>query len=434
MNTPVYVGLDLGTSGCRAIAVDPAGTPVAEARAVYPAPIPIRDDAIEQDPAHWLTAATAALQDLASVLNRRPVAALAVDGTSGTVLAADADGTPLGPALMYNDRRARDQAERITGAAPANSAAHGIASGLAKALWLGEHTPALPADWRLMHQADWLAHRLGADPGISDTNNALKTGYDPILGDWPQWLEPLLPRRHLPRVLAPGTPIGTMDGGVQRQLGLVAATGWITLVAGTSDSTAAVLATGAGEPGDAVTSLGSTLVLKVLSKEPVFAPEYGVYSQPLGELWLAGGGSNSGGSVLRQHFSDRELDRLSATMDPTRPTGLDYYPLPAPGERFPVNDPRLAPRLTPVPTDRQRFLQGLLEGMARIEKRGYELLRDLGAPWPRRLYSVGGGAGNPAWTAIRRRLLAVPMLPPRHREAAYGAALLARDGAQKVQR
>ena len=197
---------------------------------------------------------------------------------------------------------------------------------------------------------------------------------------------------------------------------------------GTTDSTAAIFATGAQQVGDAVTSLGSTLVCKVISDTPVFAAEYGIYSQPFGDNWLVGGASNSGGAVLRQYFTDTQMQQLSEYIDPVQATGLDYYPLPATGERFPVNDPALEPRMTPRPADDAIFFQGLLEGIARIEYNGYRLLHELGAPYPASVRSVGGGAKNPAWTRIRSRLLNTSMYDPDHTEAAYGSALLARQG------
>ncbi|MCL5669676.1 MAG: FGGY-family carbohydrate kinase, partial [Gammaproteobacteria bacterium] len=185
---------------------------------------------------------------------------------------------------------------------------------------------------------------------------------------------------------------------------------------------------GARLPGEAVTSLGSTLVMKVLSEQPIFAPQYGVYSHRLGKLWLAGAGSNSGGAVLQHYFTAQQMQAMTARLQPGHPTGLDYYPLLVPGERFPVNDPHLAPRLAPRPADDAQFFQGMLEGMARIERQAYERLAGLGAPYPVSIRSVGGGAQNEAWTKIRSRLLQVPLPNPAHTEAAYGAALLARDG------
>jgi sugar (pentulose or hexulose) kinase len=177
--------------------------------------------------------------------------------------------------------------------------------------------------------------------------------------------------------------------------------------------------------GDAVTSLGSTLVLKILSPEPIQSARHGVYSHRLGDAWLVGGASNSGGAVLRRFFDNATLRRLSEQIDPNRDSGLDYYPLPAIGERFPVHAPDLAPRLDPRPADDAHFLHGLLEGIARIERDGYRLLTSLGAPTPRRVLSTGGGAANPAWTALRGRLLGVEVVPARDTEAAEGAAELA---------
>jgi len=121
------------------------------------------------------------------------------------------------------------------------------------------------------------------------------------------------------------------------------------LHAGTTDSIAAFLAAGVTQSGAAVTSLGSTLVLKLLSDTRVESTEHGVYSHWFGARWLAGGASNAGGTVLRRFFDDRTLATLSATINPSVASPLDYMPLLRPGERFPINDPTLAPRLTPRP-------------------------------------------------------------------------------------
>ena len=199
------------------------------------------------------------------------------------------------------------------------------------------------------------------------------------------------------------------------------------LRAGTTDSTAAVIATGARDVGDAVTSLGSTLVMKVISDKPIFDSASGIYSQPLGSLWLVGGGSNSGGAVLRQFFTDQQMQAMSQGLDPQNDTGLQYYPLNKMGERFPINDPQLAPHLSPRPQDEVTFFQGLLEGMARIEYNAYQRLQELGAPYPKRVFSVGGGASNEKWMQIRQRYLQTDMHPFQQRSAAYGSALLARQ-------
>jgi len=232
----------------------------------------------------------------------------------------------------------------------------------------------------------------------------------------------------LPQPVAPGAPLATVSRQRARYLGINPG---CRVRAGTTDSIAAFLAAGVSHSGDAVTSLGSTLVLKLLSDTRVESTAHGVYSHWYGSRWLAGGASNAGGTVLRQFFDDRRLAALSEKIDPTVASPLDYLPLPRAGERFPLNDPTLAPRLAPRPADDAEFLHGLLESLARIEAQGYSLLSALGATPVRRVETAGGGAHNPVWARIRQRVIGVPVARATHTEAAYGAALLARDGQQR---
>ncbi len=417
----LYIGIDLGTSGCRAIAIDDAGAVAGEARTDLPDPVR-RGAGVEQDPAEWWQAVDWTLRDLLTRVPARAVKSISVDGTSGSVLLTDPEGRPCSPALMYNDNRALDEAARIAASAPAESAAHGTGSGLAKLLWLLARTDGGTA--RAATQSDWIATRLTGQAGISDENSVLKLGWDPVARRWPEWLHLLgLEEHRLPRVVVPGTALGPLHPELAAHWGLPGET---LITAGTTDSTAAILATGAHVVGDGITSLGSTLVTKVIADRPIFAPAFGVYSQPLGDKWLVGGGSNSGGAVLKHFFTAQQMAELSQYIDPEQSSGLDYYPLLQPGERFPVNDPEHAPRLEPRPADNVRFFQGLLEGIAAIELAAYRKLQELGAPFPTRLFSAGGGAANPIWERIRGRLMGVPMVKPVHSEAAYGAALLAR--------
>jgi len=328
---------------------------------------------------------------------------------------------PLAPALMYNDTRAREAAQQVAAVAPQDCAAHGASASLAKLLWLLQ-LPAARQARHALHQADWILGRLRGNFGNSDENNALKLGYDPGERRWPNWLAGLpLPATLLPEVVPAGKDTGCIDPAMAGHFGLSPAT---RIISGTTDSTAGFIATGAVR-GEAVTTLGSTLVLKVRSDTPVFAPENGIYSHRLDDDWLVGGASNSGGAVLRQYFTDAEIAQLTRQLQPGQPTGLDYYPLPARGERFPVNNPELEPLLAPRPPEDARFFQGILEGIARIEVMGYRRLAELGAPWPTRVISTGGGAVNSAWRTIRSQSLGIPVVAADQQEAAYGTALLA---------
>ncbi|MEK6748249.1 MAG: FGGY-family carbohydrate kinase [Pseudomonadota bacterium] len=415
-----YLGIDLGTSGCRAIIIDEAESVVAQSAASLPASI-VQGLHVTQDPSAWWAALTLALSQLAAQADLKQVAALSIDGTSGSLLAVDAQGEPMGPALMYDDSGCVLEADQIALYAPMESPARGRTSGLAKWLWLKKHYPKS----RIIHQADWLAARLGAKFMTSDENNALKTGYDPVSRAWPRWLENLVDINELLCIVPPGTYLGICESPQARVLRLNPDT---LVMAGTTDSVAAFIASGAQEIGDAVTSLGSTLTIKLISASPVYAAEFGVYSHRLGDLWLVGGASNTGGAALLPFFSVAEMEALSAHLKPDEPTGLDYYPLTKPGERFPIADPTLAPRLTPRPAQDTEFFQGLLESIARIEAQGYARLAQLGATPVRTLRTLGGGARNTAWSRIRSRLLQVPMPQAMHLDAAYGSALLAKRG------
>ena len=208
---------------------------------------------------------------------------------------------------------------------------------------------------------------------------------------------------------------------VAAELGLSRA---VRIHVGTTDSIAGFVAAAPLQIGCAVTSLGSTLAVKLLSDRRIDAPEIGLYAHKLGDAWLVGGASNTGGRVLLNFFSPEELETLSARIDPQASSDLDYYPLLLPGERFPINDPELAPRLTPRPADDAAFLHGLLDSIARIEARCYAAMRELGAPEVTWLATAGGGAANTTWTAIRQRYADAPIRAADHVEAAVGTAKL----------
>ncbi len=332
----VVIGIDLGTSGCRAVAVDASGAILVEARRPLPRPLTPADGWVEQDPEPWWEAVRGLLGEIAAELPgvrdkakaRTKIGALCVDGTSGTLLLADRNGRPLTAALLYNDRRALEAAAAVDNLAPPDSAARGPSSSLSKLIHLAQGLSGggtLPAETLALHQADWIAGRLTGRFGWSDWNNALKLGYDPERLAWPDWVLGVIPAAvRLPLVLAPGAELGPLDPGLAAELGLDPGA---RVLAGTTDSTAAVIAAGAHGPGDAVTCLGSTLVLKMVSERPLTASRYGIYSHRLGDLWLVGGASNSGGAVLRQFFSDAESRGTLRAHRPRAPEWARLLPL-----------------------------------------------------------------------------------------------------------
>jgi len=411
-----FLGLDFGSSGARACVIDANGVIHHAATARYPA----------QDsptPLAWREALLALLGNIPAAITRQ-LARIAIDGTSGTVLLCDTNLRPIYAALPYDDSRAQAEAQELCTIAPPGHTVCAATSGLAKFLWLTQHAKISEATY-FLHQADWLAALLTGQGGTSDYHNALKTGYDAADLCWPPWVLELPHSHLLPQVVAPGTPLAPILPAISQHFGINPA---CTICAGTTDSIAAFIAAGPDKPGEAVTSLGTTTVLKLLSEKRVEAAEFGVYSHRYGDLWLAGGASNAGGGTLSLLFPETQLAALSQQIDAAADSPLDYYPLIRPGERFPINDPALPPRISPRPVDDKAFLHGLLQGLATIEAAGYAKLVELGAPALHAVTTCGGGARNPAWLQIRQRLLAVPVKVASHTEAAYGAALLAMRG------
>lgn len=428
---PVFLGIDVGTSGVRGSCIDLNNREIASHQLKLEAPIH-KGNCFIQNPEIWEKALYELISTLGQQIKPDEITALSIDGTSSTVLLCDHSGHPLGPALMYNDQSCATEANSISHLIPADSAAHGASASLAKAIHLlNQHPDATENNTHICHQADWLAGNLSGRYDISDSNNCLKLGYDVINDCWPEWMAELkIPANSLPTVLPAGSIIGPILKDKARTLGINTN---CQIITGTTDSIAAFIATGAKEIGDAVTSLGSSLVLKIVSDKPVYAAEYGLYSHKLGNKWLAGGASNSGGQVLLQYFNQQQLDTMTPQLKPDVPTGLNYYPLPFTGERFPRNDPAMQPQLSPRPDEDLLFFQGMLEGIANIEAEGYQQLVKQGAPAAKRILTTGGGSQNQPWNQIRQQKLNVTVNTAEHSEASYGAALLAKQGYMNAQ-
>ena len=409
----IYIGVDLGTSGYRGVAIDQHQQLVA----IYhqAATETGKEQTAE---AQWLTVKQV-ISQIIKKCNGRTIEAISVDASSGSVMMTNQNGRPITPMLMYDDDRSLEQSKKISQYAPLQSGCHGSTSGLAKLCYFQQQ--GLQVESLLVHQADWINFNLGAPLGITDENNALKSGYDPIERSWPNWISKVTNTKHLPKVVPVGEKIGQLSKELCIQFKL---DNRPDIIAGTTDSIAALISTGISQVGQAVTSLGSTLVVKLISEQPIFVPEQGIYSHRLANLWLVGGASNTGGKVLRHFFEDKKLRQLSKQIDITAPT-IDYYPLLSAGERFPINDPKLKPNITPRPKSDVAFLHSLLQSIANIEHLAYKRLVEAGTVRPSVIYTTGGGSTNTVWQQIRQQTLKVPVLTPEHTQAAYGSALIA---------
>jgi sugar (pentulose or hexulose) kinase len=438
----LVVGVDMATAEVRAVAADGGGAVRAEASAPLPPPVSPAPGHVEQDASAWWPAVAVALSSLTARLGDEAgtIAAVTVASTSGTVVALDAAGEPIGPALLYSDQRAVAQAEAAQAAAGPRWAALGLrvqpSFGLPKWAWLLASTTATAtatAPAALAHQCDVVVARLtGAARPPTDWSHALKSGYDPERGEWvAEALAALdIPTHLLPEVRRPTEVLGAVTPGAAGATGVPAG---CPVRAGMTDACAAQLAAGAGEPGAYVSVLGSTLVLKGAADRPVADPTGAVYSHrhPDG-WWLPGGASNTGGGALRAAFPGADLaalDREAADHGPARAVA---YPLAGRGERFPFVAPEAEGFVEAGDTgggeggvDRYR---AMLEGVAFVERLGYERLAALGAPARPPVAACGGGSGSRVWTRIRATVLGHPLVEKPAATTALGAAILAAAG------
>ncbi len=423
------LGVDLGSSGLRLAVVpnardaaNPASDPIEERQGAYPACF--------EDPEGWRQGLIALVRSLPPAV-RQGISAIALDGTSGTLLLCHPDGrlpaAPLDRALPYHLAcpEQTDAARVLLGERsmeldhPAASASGSLTRALrllAMARDAGLSPPLL-----LRHQADWLMGWLLNDWRWGEEGNNIRLGWDLVAGQWLGSIGRAPWHGALPSIRPSGTVLGRMAPPAAAALGLGE---HCLVVAGSTDANAAVLAADPGEH-DGISVLGTTLVLKQFVPAPVSGA--GISCHRVAGRWLAGGASNAGAGILRRFFDDARIVELSRQIDPSRPTGLELRPLPRTGDRFPVDDPWLEPILEPRPVSDARYLQALLEGLTAIEVAGWQRLRRLGAPPLQRVISLGGGARNPQWRALRQRALGLPVLNRPQLSAALGMALLARE-------
>ncbi|MEX1316305.1 MAG: FGGY-family carbohydrate kinase [Synechococcaceae cyanobacterium] len=413
------LGVDLGSSGLRLALVNGEGTELAEASGTYPAAF--------VQPQGWREGLITLCRALPADQRRR-VGAIALAGTSGTLLVCRGDGSlPAGihrgvniaEALPYH--LACPEQAAAAAAIAAGGPASSASGSLARALRLLEAAHAIDPGkpWLLRHQADWLMGWLLGDWRWGEEGNNLRLGWDPQQQCWAGQIAAQPWSCALPAIRASGEVLGRITTAAAAALDLPPG---CQVVAGSTDANAAVLA---AEPGDhdGVSVLGTTLVLKQWCAQPIRGP--GVSCHRVAGRWLVGGASNAGAGVLRRYFSDQQLAELSRQIDPATRSGLALRPLPGRGERFPVDDPDLEPVLGPRPVSDVLFLQGLLEGLAEIERAGWARLRQLGAPAVQRVISLGGGARNPQWRTIREQHLGRTVLNRPRLSAAQGMARLA---------
>ncbi|MDQ2662310.1 MAG: FGGY family carbohydrate kinase [Actinomycetota bacterium] len=431
MSEPAWLGIDLGTQSVRAVVLDDEGRTLASGAA------PLRStrygERHEQDSETWWAAVVTVLRDVTA---RLPVGieirALAVSGTSGTVVPVDPiTGRTTAAAVMYDDRRGAPYLEQVAsvGAGLWRRLGYRMQASWALPKLLGMlEEGAFSTSSVVAHQPDVITSRLTGRRMPSDLSSALKSGADLDAVEWPVAVfgELGLEVERMPQLVPSGTRIGDVSIAAARETGLPAG---CAIIAGMTDGCAAQIAAGALAPGAWNSVLGTTLVLKGVSHDRLVDPSGAVYSHraPFDDGWYPGGASSTGAGAIRAWLPGRDLDALSASFDRDAPAPV-AYPLAGPGERFPFVSADAKAFMPDADRDASVF-SAILHGVAYVERLAFDLLAATGYEIGGPVLFTGGGARNPVWTQLRADVLGRPVQLPEHAEGAAGMAVLAAAGA-----
>jgi sugar (pentulose or hexulose) kinase len=382
----------------------------------------------EQDPHEWWNGVCQTLRAVLAQLKLKAsplfVSGIVVASTSGSLLLADRHGDPVRPAILYDDARGSAIAGRLRHNLPSQDVQYNSSYSVIKAAWVQREEPAV---WervsRLLHPADWLTGKFTGLFDTTDFSNALKLGFDSEHQAWGQAVSLLkLPLEIFPRVVRPGTQVGRVSALAAEATGLEAG---IPVLAGTTDGMASLIASGARNPHDANTTLGTTIVWKVLSKtKPRLAEGTYCHRHPA-DIWAPGAASNSGPGSLRPggaSLPPAELDRLAAEH---LPSSHLCYMLPAKGERFPFLNPQAVTFFEGTASTPGQSYAAQLQSLAFIERWGYERLRECGVTAGHEIYSTGSAAASPVLSQLRAQVLQRRVLRCLYPASAFGAAILA---------
>tara|TARA_Y100001968_G_scaffold136503_1_gene124634 strand:- start:82227 stop:83465 length:1239 start_codon:yes stop_codon:yes gene_type:complete len=400
---PLALGIDLGTSGTRIAIINLKKELIYTDSLDYPNNLEESED--------WIYCCKKLINNIPLKIKNK-LCACSIDGTSGTLIACEKQGNTICKAIPYY--RNYDNQKDFISSFMNQSVQYNLSS-LGRALHLSNQ---FGPNILFRHQADWVSGWLTNDWSKGEEGNNIKLGWDLINKCWPISFSTQKWNKGLPNIIFSGEIFNKIDLNRARELDLPKD---LLIVAGTTDSNAAVLAANPSDE-EGITVLGSTIVLKKFSDHPIYGA--GITNHLVSGRWLCGGASNAGGAVLKNFFNPEEIEELSNQINPDYKTGLRLRPLPFKGERFPIDDPYLEPVLTPRPTSDALYLQALLEGLAEIELKGWEKLRELGMTPPKKIISIGAGAKNLIWKKIREKIIQIPIRISK-KPPAVGVAMIA---------
>ena len=449
---PILIGLDIGTTSVKVGVFDAAGPQLASIGHAYALDHPATDRA-EADATGYWTATVSALREAleASGVDPAAVAAIAVSSQGETVITVDAEGKPTGPAIVWLDNRAQDEAHEIgrrfgdgpvyerTGVPTVNPTWTAC-----KLLWLRRHEATrFEAAARFLLVEDLILHRLTGrfvtEGGVQSTT---------LLYDirrhawWPEMLDAVgIDPARLPALVIPGSVVGRLSAGAALALGLPET---VLVVAGGMDQGAGAVGVGNLGQGVVSESTGGALTVQATvarhGADPTGQTPVYVHSAP--DRYLYCPVCPTGGMALtwfRDRFGAEELDRSAREGGSAYDLLTASAALVAPGADGLTMLPHLMGAFSPeyepdapgvyygftLHHGKAHFVRALLEAVAFMLRRNLELLERAGAP-AAEIRSHGGGARSPLWNQIKADVCGLPVVTLQGEDAAVrGDAMLA---------
>ena len=442
----LFLGIDVSTTGAKALLVDEKGAVVASATTPLTLQTP-RPLWSEQDPRAWWEGTAGSVRQAlqAAGATGADVAAVGLTGQMHGLVLLDAQHRVLRPAILWNDQRTFAECdeirERMGGRealvkATGNDALTGFTA--PKILWVRRHEPQVYAQAALvLLPKDYVRLRLTGVPAMDKAD-----GSGTLLFDLPSrdWSATVLDRLEIPRAFMPPTfegpaVTGAVTAEAAEATGLRAGT---PVMAGGGDQAAGAVGAGAVEPGILSLTLGTSGVIFASTQQPLFEPRGRLHAfcHAVPGTWHFMGVTLSAAGSL-QWYRDtlaptETFDALVAEAEgvPAGSEGLVFLPYLS-GERTPYPDPLARGTFVGLTLRHTRghLTRSVLEGVAFSMRDCFSLLQEAGLGAVREVRVAGGGAKSPLWRKICASMLGVELVTVNSTEgAAFGAALLAAVG------
>ncbi len=438
-----YLGIDVGTSGTKALIMNTGGRVLAAATGPHTVSAP-RPFWSEQSPRQWWSATVKAVRAAvaAAKIDAARIAGIGLSGQMHGLVCMDASGKPLRPAIIWNDQRTAEQAEQIERTVGGKAALVRLVGNVAmtsftltKLLWVRQNEPRVyESIHRILLPKDYIRLRLTGEYAgdVSDMSGTLML--DQSKRDWSAKMLELfgIDRAILPPVYESHEITGLVTRRVARQLGVSVGT---PVVAGAGDQPAGAVGCGVVKAGLVSAAIGTSGVVLTHSPEYITDPTGGVQtfcSAVAGEYCIFGCILSAGGSAkwLRGTLGDsyESLNRQAARAD-AGCGGLFFLPY-LTGERTPHADPLARGGWIGITarTTRVELIRSVMEGVTFAMNDALTILRDHGVK-PRQIRLSGGGARSALWRQMQADIYGSTCVTVRTEEGpAYGAAILAAVG------